>query len=73
MISRGNLIILEDAKSFYPIATGIDYTDISGAKFHIPMKLLIRLYEGAKYDATQKNVNWDQFCAELFQEKNGEL
>lgn len=68
MKTNGYNIILENAKSFSPTAIGVNYTDTSGAKFHIPIKLLVRLYEGAKYDATQKGVNWEQFCAELFQE-----
>lgn len=66
MNTNGNYIILEDAKSFSPSVTGVVYTDVAGAKFHVPMKLLVRLYEGARHDATQRGVNWEQFCNDLF-------
>ena len=66
MKTNGHCIILEDATSFSPSAIGVDYTDESGARIHIPMTLLVRLYEGARHAATQKGDNWDQFCNELF-------
>jgi hypothetical protein len=59
-------IVLEDAKSFSPTASGVDYTDESGARIHVPMSLLVRLYEGAKHDLTRKGVDWKKFCDSLF-------
>ena len=66
MLTTDRFIILEDAKSFSATAIGVDYTDKSGARIHVPMSLLVRLYEGAKYDATRKGVDWEKFCDALF-------
>lgn len=66
MKTNGHCIILEDAQSFSPNANGVDYTDQSGARIHIPIKTLIRLYEAVKHDAVRNNADWDQFCDLLF-------
>ena len=66
MKTQREFIILEDVTGFSPTQYGVDYTDTSGAKIHIPMTLLVRLYEGTKFDFERKGVNWDEFCKSLF-------
>jgi len=68
MKTQNNVILLEDVEGFLLTPFGVSYTDISGARLHIPMKVLVRLYEGAKYDAERKGVNWKEFCNSLFME-----
>ena len=45
---------------------GVDFTDESETNFHIPMKALIRLYEGTKFQMEKKGIDWDLFCNSLF-------
>lgn len=68
MKTEGNLIVLEDSTGFTPHPHGVEYTDISGARVYVPMKLLVRLYEGTKYNF-EKKFDWDDFCDSLFEGK----
>lgn len=67
MKTEGNMIVLEDSARFTPFTHGVEYTDVSGARVYVPMKLLVRLYEGTKYNF-EKKVDWDDFCNSLFEE-----
>jgi hypothetical protein len=68
MRTVGNIMVLEEAAGFSPNTEGVDYTDISGARVHIPIKLLVRLYEGTKFTFEKRGIDWDAFCASLFKE-----
>ncbi len=59
-------IILEDAISLNPTTKGVDYIDVSGMGVHIPMHLLIRLYEVAKGAHERNGGDWDSFCNSVF-------
>jgi len=63
-----NQIILEDSTRYTPTSDGVDYVDTTGMNFHIPMPLLVRLYEGAKYGHEKSGGNWKEFCDSLFRE-----
>lgn len=58
---------LEDAGSFSPNEDFVSYREVSGTQVRIPMKLLVRLYEGSKYHIGQKH-DWDEFCNTLFEQ-----
>lgn len=62
-------LFLEDAIRFAPDSSGVKYTDKSGTDVHIPMRLLVRLYEGVKHHMELREVDWDEFCSSLFDEK----
>lgn len=67
----GQIVELEDvAQGYSPVAGGVEYTDINGARVFIPMKLLVRLYEGVKWHH-EKNADqpWDEFCNSLFNDE----
>lgn len=66
MKTSKNTIILEDAIRYSPSEQGVDFVDETETRFHIPMKLLIRLYEGAKFHYIRNGGDWDEFCAALF-------
>lgn len=68
----GRIVELEDvARGYSPVDGGVEYTDTSGARVFIPMKLLVRLYEGVKWHH-ERNVDqpWDEFCESLFNQGN---
>lgn len=66
MKTQQNTIILEDSIGFSPTPHGVNYTDISGTRIHIPISLLVRLYEGTKEHMERKGVDWVKFCDSLF-------
>lgn len=68
MKTQINSIVLEDSTGYSPTVDGVFYTDISGTRIFVPMKVLIRLYEGAKYDIERKGYDWAAFCASFFEE-----
>lgn len=64
----GRIVELEDVgMGWIPVAGGVEYTDVSGARVFIPMALLVRLYEGVKHQHEQACVKpWEDFCKNLF-------
>jgi hypothetical protein len=65
----GKIIELEEvASGWSPVYDGVEYTDASGARVFIPESLLVRLYEGVKWDFERKNPdgNWAEHCDRLF-------
>lgn len=66
-IEKG-IVELEDASSFYPTTPYVSYTEVGGTKVIIPMRLLVRLYEGSRYHIG-KQQDWDKFCGSLFEDK----
>lgn len=63
----GRIVKLEDALSYAPVAGGVEYTDVSGARVFVPLKLLVRLYEGFKHQHEQACFqSWDEYCKSLF-------
>lgn len=66
-ISNGR-IILSDAQSYSPSLDFIDYVDINNNKISIPLKLVIRLYEGTKQRVEYAGHNWEEITKNLFQE-----
>lgn len=69
---KNNRIYLEDSKSFSPIVDSINYTDLSNNKINVPIKLIVRLYEGCKDDFEKREINWEEYCSNLFGDINEE-
>jgi hypothetical protein len=67
----GLIVELEDvAQGYTPVAGGVEYVDMSGARVFIPMKLLVRLYEGAKWHHERNSDQpWERYCGHLFIEE----
>lgn len=66
MHTSNGRIVLEDSVGFLPSVDGVSYTDITGTKIHIPMKLLVRLYEGSKFHLEREGLDWERFTNSLF-------
>ena len=66
MKTENGVIILEDATGFTPNGNGTTYTDLSGMKIFIPLELLVRLYEGTKFDFERHGYDWEKKCDMLF-------
>lgn len=64
-ISNGR-IILSDAQSYSPNPDFIDYIDIDNNKISIPLKLVIRLYEGTKHRVERSGHDWNKITEEIF-------
>lgn len=69
MKTINNTIVLEDCSGYSPTVDGVFYTDITGVKIFIPIKLLIELHDGTKEYLERNGIGWEPFCNELF-EKN---
>lgn len=63
-------IILQDATSFTPHTDFIDYVDVDCNKISIPLKTVIRLYEGARHKFVKDGVDWGKFCDAMFKKDN---
>lgn len=64
-ISNGR-IILSDAQSYSPSLDFIDYVDINNNKISIPLKLVLRLYEGTKQRVERSGNDWNKITEEIF-------
>ena len=69
MKTENNVIVLEDAIKYSPTKDGVNFTDVTGTKFHIPIKLLVRLYEGTKFHMERNEIDWDRFLDDVFKQK----
>lgn len=65
---KGNIFELEEVNGYSPSMIGVAYTDINQTRVFIPMKVLIRLYEGVKSDIERKGCRWEEFVNALFAE-----
>jgi len=61
-----NRIILDDAERISPEYNAVAYTDITGIRFLVPLKLILRLYGVAKADANVKGLDWEEYCDSQF-------
>lgn len=50
MNTYNGIIHLEDALGISPAACGVYYTDTSGMRFYLPLRLIARLYAVAETD-----------------------
>jgi len=67
MKTNQNIIELEDANGGMSVQThGVEYTDETGTRIYVPMKLVVHLYELAKYDLERQGYNWLEFTDSLF-------
>lgn len=69
MKTINNTIVLEDCSGYSPTVDGVFYTDITGVKIFIPIKLLIKLHDGTKEYLERSGIDWKYFYNKLF-EKN---
>jgi len=71
MKTINDTIILEDIYGgISPSFEGINYIDASVSNIHIPYRVLVRLYEIAKYDIQKTGIDWDKFCENLVNTKD---
>jgi len=70
----GKVVELEHYTSCSPEQDGITFNEVSGARIHIPAKLLISLYEALKWDFEKKqksgllsHLTWDTYCESFFE------
>lgn len=63
---------LEEVRGYTPYDHGVRYTDKSGNEIYIPMKLLIQLYEGAKFQKERYGIDWKEFTDRFFENDNKE-
>lgn len=63
-----DIFVLEDIAGFSPNTAGVHYRDINGTRVFIPMKVLVHLYDGAKFHLTKngQTLKWKKFCDSLF-------
>lgn len=72
MNTENGKIILEGVIGFSVSHYFVCYTDTSQINICIPMDVLIRLYEGAKFDVEKRQgKNWEVFCDSFFEKKQG--
>ena len=57
---------LENARGYTPFKDGVRYKDLNGNEVYIPMKLLISLYEGVKFDKERHGISWKEFTDSFF-------
>jgi len=69
MKTENGVIVLEDLKAFSPYDNEVCYTDMSGTRISIPMKVLIHLYEGSKSILERRGINWKKYCDKFFANK----
>jgi len=62
---KNNMVVLEDSVAFSPYSDYIIYTDVRDTKVIIPMRLLVRLCEGAKWRHEKFGGDWTVFCDNL--------
>lgn len=63
------VVYLEDSVGFSPDIHGVKYKDTNGNNIYVPIKLLIRLYEGHKYNYEKKLCGvWEEYCDNLFKD-----
>ena len=64
-------VLLEEIAGFSVDALSVRYTDITGVTIHIPMEILIRLYEGVKADVQKRRgKNWDEYCTFVMEDSS---
>ena len=62
MKSYNGAIVLDDIERFCPSRSYIEYTDTTGIVIRIPSRVLIRLYEGMRYDIEEHGGNFTEYC-----------
>ena len=61
MRSSNGLIVLDTAKAIsHTYGDVISYTDTTGLQLEVPLDLIIRLHDIAKFECERKGGNWDQ-------------
>ena len=56
-----------DAAGYSPMINEVSFTDSSGTRYVVPLKLIVRLYEGCKYHEEKSGVDWDRKINALFE------
>ena len=60
------VVYLDSLKTFMPSMNAVHYTDVDGNRIVVPMDVLIRLYDGAKYHIEKVyGINFDEFCDDV--------
>jgi len=70
MIIRKNTILLDDHAGFSPTREGVTYVDKTGVSIYVPLKLLVSLYEGTKFDMERRGIDWEQLTNNLFMQQS---
>lgn len=53
MKMHDGVVFLDRVQTFFPTMNNVEYTDVDGNRIVVPMDVLIRLYEGARYHIEQ--------------------
>lgn len=60
------VVQLGKIQTWAPSISFVEYTDVDGNRIIIPMDVLIRLYDGAKYHIEKVyGINFDEFCDDV--------
>lgn len=65
MVTNGIVCLNPEMKGWTPRGDFVEYTDGDGQRVQIPVKLLIHLYEGFKWDLEHQGRNWDTYVSSL--------
>lgn len=60
-------VLLTEPNGILPNGDMICYTDVDGARITIPMTVIIRLYELAKFDIERQGIDFDVWAARLME------
>lgn len=56
---------LTEPKGILPNGDMVCYTDIEGARINIPLTVIVRLYDLAKFDMERRGTNFDEYVDRL--------
>ena len=65
MIVTNSRITIKDMTGFSPCGHGIHFHDSDRNTFYLPLDVLIRLYEGAKFDMERQGIDWEKLCEKV--------
>jgi hypothetical protein len=66
MIIKNGVVSIGNITGFSPIDKEVRFIS-DGTPFYISLKDLVRLYEGIKFDAERKGVDWKKYTDSLFE------
>ena len=69
MHTNNHMIVLDEVTGYTPTEIGVTYTDTTNTTVFIPITVLVRLYEGVKFNIERNDIDWTKFCDGLFKEE----
>lgn len=66
MKMHDGIIFLDKVQTFFPTMNSVEYTDIDNNRIVVPIDVLIRLYEGARYHLEAAyGIDFDEFSEDV--------